>query len=346
MRELTFPRPADSSRHIAGLTTVTLEDGERVEFAHIGDTIYVRDADLVIWDRAYMTCIAEGHLSYMRSPEHYEGVHTMKVHRSPVASTTSGTIESATDLLTPALAQAFQIETATPRFLVDEDGAVRAVELLWPSIGLRTHSVAADAPDGHWEEVRAVPVQEKQSARHVEIVIATGAPRGAVILVSDGGVTHFDGRVVTDVYDCRRGEALRLRYRNGSVERFADVVDARVHVSSPDRLDLPRRLTRMVAAIDEGIAARYIFDITMLAGRHLRGDAESRVFEGRVETWLRDPDEVARRADTDVVAATEFAVRTVEDQRRSEEELSRVVFEGHDPFLGLSDEEREEMGLM
>lgn len=29
MRELTFPpRPADSSRHIAGLTTVTLEDGE------------------------------------------------------------------------------------------------------------------------------------------------------------------------------------------------------------------------------------------------------------------------------------------------------------------------------
>ncbi len=58
MRELTFPRPADSSRHIAGLVTVTLEDGERVRFAHVGDTIYVRDVDLGIWDRAYMTCIA------------------------------------------------------------------------------------------------------------------------------------------------------------------------------------------------------------------------------------------------------------------------------------------------
>lgn len=284
MRELTFPRPADRSRHIAGLTTVTLEDSERVRFAHMGDTIYVRDADLGIWDRAYMTCIAEGHLSYMRSPEHYEGVHTMKVHRSPVAGTASGTIESATDLLTPALAQAFQIEPATPRFLVDEDGAVRAVELLWPALGLRTHSVAADAPDGHWEEVRSVPVQEKQSARHVEIVIATGAPRGAVTIVSDGGVTHIDGRVVTDVLTCQRGEALQLRYRNGAVERFAEVVDARVHVSSPERLDLPRRLTHMVAAIDDGITARYIFEITVLAGRHLRGDSQSRVFEGRVET--------------------------------------------------------------
>lgn len=158
-------------------------------------------------------------------------------------------------------------------------------------------------------------------------------------------MTHIDGRVVTDGLTCQRGEALQLRYRNGAVERFAEVVDARVHASSPERLDLPRRLTHMVAAIDDGITARYIFEITMLAGRHLRGDSQSRVLEGRIETWLKDPEEVARRADTDVVAATEFAVRTVEDQRRAEEELSRAVSEGHDPFLGLSDQEREEMGL-
>lgn len=125
MHELTFPRPADSSRHIAGLVTVTLEDDERARFAHIGDTIYVRDADHGIWDRAYMIGVAEGYLTYMRSPEHYEGVRSMMVHRSPVASTTSDIIESATDLLTPALAQAFQIEHATPRFLVDENSTLR-----------------------------------------------------------------------------------------------------------------------------------------------------------------------------------------------------------------------------
>lgn len=108
-----------------------------MRFAHIGDTIYVRDVDLGIWDRAYMTCIAQGHLSYMRSPDYYEGVRSMRVHRSPIAGATNDTIESATDLLTPALAQAFQIEHAAPRFLVDENGAVRAVELLWPALGLR-----------------------------------------------------------------------------------------------------------------------------------------------------------------------------------------------------------------
>ena len=72
-----------------------------MRFAHIGDTIYVRDVDLGIWDRAYMTCIAQGHLSYMRSPDYYEGVRSMMVHRS-VASACD--CESATDLLTPALA--------------------------------------------------------------------------------------------------------------------------------------------------------------------------------------------------------------------------------------------------
>lgn len=346
MHELTFPRPADSSRHIAGLVTVTLEDGEQVTFAEIGSTIYVPDAECDVWDRAYMPCVADEFPTYMRSPEHYEGVRSMKVHRSPVANTTSGTIESATDLLTPALAQAFRIELPRPRFLVTDDGTVQDVELTWPRLGLRTHSVATDAPDGRWEDARPVPVHEAQPALHVKIVIGTEAPRGVLILECDDGVTHLDGHVVTDVLTCQRGEALRLRFEDGEMQTFAPVVDTRVQVSSATQRELPRRMTRAVAAIDEGITSRYMEQLAFLAERNMRGATETRVSHGRVETWLRDPEEVARRARQDVAAVTEYVVHPIEDQERAEEALSRAMFDGRDPFVGLSEEERDEMGLM
>ena len=77
----------------------------------------------------------------------------------------------------------------------------------------------------------------------------------------------------------------------------------------------------------------------------MRGATETRVSHGRVETWLRDPEEVARRARQDVAAVTEYVVHTMVDQERAEASLSRAMFDGHDPFAGLSEEERNEMGF-
>ncbi len=54
---------------------------------------------------------------------------------------------------------------------------------------------------------------------------------------------------------------------------------------------------------------------------------------------------MARRAGTDVAAVTEYLVHTIEDQERAEEAMSAAMFDGHDPFMGLSEEEREEMGF-
>lgn len=345
MHELPFHRPTDSSSHIASLTTVTLEDGTTVTFTQIGPTVYVRDPELGIWDRAYMACVADGFLTYMRSPEVHTGTSSMKVHKSNVVSVEQSTLESATPILTPALAQAFRIEPPRPRFLVTDDGAVRAVELLWPQLGLSTHSVATDAPDGRWEDARPVPVHEAQPALHVKIVIGTEGPRGVVILECDDGVTRLDGRVVTDILECQRGRPLRLRYEDGDVQEFAAVVDARVQVSSPEKLDLPRRMTRTVAAIDAGVTSRYMERVAFLAERHMRGPIESRVTDERVECWLRDPEEVARRAGSEVTSVTEYVVHTIEDQERAEEALSAALFDGHDPFEGLSEEERDEIGV-
>lgn len=215
MRELAFPTPPDSSNVIAETVTVTLEDGTLVRFAHIASTFYVRDESLGIWDRAYMICVAEGYLTYMRSPEVYKGADAMIVHRSPVLSETSDVITSACPLLTPALEQVFQIDPVRPRFFVDEHGAVRAVELFWERIGLRTHSAYDDGTQGRWEEVRPVPVHGELPARHVEIAVVP-YPATMVLLEGDGGKMRHDGRVVTDVLECRRGGGLRLQYEGGA----------------------------------------------------------------------------------------------------------------------------------
>lgn len=236
-----------------------------------------------------MPCVADGLLTLMRSPEVYTGTSSTKVHKSKVASVEQSTLESAAPILTPAPAHAFRIDPPTPRSLVTDGGAVRAVELTWPALGLRTHSVATDAPDGRWEVARPVPVHEAQPALHVEIVIGTEVPRGVVILECDDGHTTLAGRVVTDIFECQRGEPLRLRYEDGEAQGCAAVVDARVQVSSAAQREIPRRMTRSVAAIDEGITSRYMERVVFLAERPMRGPIESRVTDERVRVLATRP---------------------------------------------------------